>query len=155
VAGCAFPPDQSTLSSAQSPFLTCDPTGFCDPGFTVDAAVQGIVMLGFGFDDVPRGQAGPWSQGAYFDSPTVLTSALGGGMWVSFLPAEQPEVSSATAPTAPPSPSPAAPPAPVAPATIGLPNTGRDAAATPPAALGVAALALLARRRRTRPRRAG
>jgi MYXO-CTERM domain-containing protein len=134
----------------------CDPTpgGWCDPGFAVDAAAQGIGIFGLGINEVHPGNAGTWTQGAYFQGAAVLRSEIGNGLWLSYLPQEKPQtasapVSPAAVPSTSPTPEPSPPPAPAV-GTIGLPNTSSGAGSGwPLTVVGVAGL-LLAWRRRPR-----
>jgi hypothetical protein len=144
VAGCDYPPGTTTIEGLQYPFLTCDPRFFCDPGFTVDAAATGMGIAGFVQDEIGPGYGGTWTQGGYFDGVAVLTSELGNGVWVSYLPPEPAVQPAAATPAASPSASPSPTPT-AAPATIGLPNTA-SATGIPLAALLLPVAAGVARR---------
>jgi len=156
IAGCDYPPDANTVSDLASPFLICDPTGFCDPGYTIDAATQPSEFFGGGEMFVDPGQAGTWSQGGYFQGAAVLTSEAATGVWLSYVASPSADVRQASATPGPAqsaTPSPTPTPAATVPANVNLPNTGAPDGASAGAGL-LAAVVLSAafalRRRRER-----
>jgi MYXO-CTERM domain-containing protein len=151
IAGCDFPPGADVL---QNIFVVCDPTGFCDPGFTVDSATGQFGFFGGGIYRIAAGHAGTWGQGGYFDAPSLLTSEAATGLWLSFIPQEQ--AAAATAPTPAPSAAPAATPSPspgATPSPPTLPNTSSTGGSRGAASLAVLLVAVALRRRRVSPRR--
>jgi hypothetical protein len=160
-AGCDLPSDPATVARQIVPYATCDPTSFCDPGFTADAALFGMgsFMAVLAMTAGPDA-AGPWSQGRFFEGAAVLTGEGGNGLWLSFAPQERdasgaPAVRvEAPAPSASPTASPAAQPA-AAPPAIGLPDTAVSAGPGAPVTVVAVAALLLVARRRGRRRAAG
>jgi hypothetical protein len=157
---CTFPPQREDIAN---PFLTCDPTGYCDPGQTMDLATQGLPFPIFDFDgaDVLPGHANTWGQGGYLEGAMLYSSEASTGLWISFVPQEAAQVASATtSPSPTPSTSPSATPTPTPTPTpivvppVNLPNTGGPDSAS--AGAGVLAFALIgmgaALRRRIRDR---
>jgi LPXTG-motif cell wall-anchored protein len=129
VGSCSWPPDREDIAN---PFLVCDPTGFCDPGVTVDSATQPSQFPWFDVAgaDIRPGQADTWGQGNYMEGAMVLGSEASTGLWMSFIPQESPKTASASGtPSAAPAPPPTATPSPTptgaVQAATNLPNTGR------------------------------
>lgn len=168
VASCSSPADPFFLDDVANPYLICDPrwvvfapaaitdpTGLCQPQWLTDAATSGFPpFVMWAGADIRPGHAASYVLGAYAQGAMTFKSALSAGLWISFLPPEQPAKVARTI-----VPSPAASPSATSTATPGggtpavrLPNTSAGGPGATGAALacGVGAVITLAGRRRRR-----